>query len=75
MRGSLYTYISKKEGSVEITNAEFKLSQVQVAQSTKITTGSKRNYRVLLTKDSKSLIDDASLTGVEVIAVIGPDGN
>ncbi|MDY4474053.1 hypothetical protein, partial [Mitsuokella sp.] len=47
----------------------------QVAQSTKITTGSKRNYRVLLTKDSKSLIDDASLTGVEVIAVIGPDGN
>ncbi len=71
----LYTYISKKEGNVEITNAEFKLSQVQIAQGTKITTGGKRNYRVLLTKASKNLIDGASLTGVETIAVIDPDGN
>lgn len=72
----LYTYISKKEGTVEITNAEFKLSQVQIAQGTKITTtGNKRNYRVLITKDDKQLIKDGALTGVETIAVIGPDGN
>lgn len=71
----LYTYISKKEGTVEITNAEFKLSQVQVAQGTKITSdGNKRNYRVLITKDSAKFINDATLTGVETIAVIGPDG-
>lgn len=72
----LYTYISKKEGTVEITNAEFKLSQVQVAQGTKITTtGNKRNYSVLITKDDKQLIKDGALTGVETIVVIGPDGN
>lgn len=70
----LYTYIAKKEGNVEIKNAEFKLSQVQMTQGTKITTGSKRNYRVLLTKEDKQLIKDVSLTGVEVIAVVGPDG-
>ena len=72
----LYTYISKKEGTVEITNAEFKLSQVQIAQGTNITTtGNKRNYRVLITKDDKQLIKDGVLSDVEVIAVIGPDGN
>lgn len=72
----LYTYISKKEGTVEITNAEFKLSQVQVAQGTRITaSGNKRNYRVLITKDDKQLIKGGALTGVETIAVIGPDGN
>ena len=70
----LYTYVSKKEGNVEIKNAEFKLSQVQITQGTKITTGSKRNYRVLLTKEDEQLIKDVSLTGVEVIAVVGPDG-
>ena len=72
----LYTYISKKEGTIEITNAEFKLSQVQIAQGTNITTtGNKRNYRVLITKDDKQLIKDGVLADVEVIAVIGPDGN
>lgn len=72
----LYTYISKKEGTVEITNAEFKLSQVQIAHGTRITsTGNKRNYRVLITKDDKQLIKDGALTGVEVLAVIDPDGN
>ena len=55
----LYTYISKKEGTVEITNAEFKLSQVQIAQGTRITaSGNKRNYRVLITKDDKQLVKD-----------------
>lgn len=72
----LYTYISKKEGTVEITNAEFKLSQIQAAQGTRITaSGNKRNYRVLITKDDKQLLKDGVLTDVETIAVIGPDGN
>lgn len=71
----LYTYISKKEGSVEITEAEFKLSQVGIVQGTSISkTGNKRMYRVLLTKSDTAVVKDATLTGVEAIAVLGPDG-
>lgn len=70
----LYTFISKKEGSVEITNAEFKLSQLAVAQGINVTnTGNKRVQRVIVTKADTKLPGDA-LTGVEVIAVVGPDG-
>lgn len=72
----LYTYISKKEGSVEITSADFKLSQLGIAQSTKTaSTGNKRNYRTLITRDSTRITaNDVAVTGVEVIALIAPDG-
>lgn len=71
----LYTYISKKEGSVEIQNAEFKLSQLAIAQEVAVkTAGAKKTYRVLVTKDDTEAIAGATLTGVEVIAIIGPDG-
>ncbi|MDY6350399.1 MAG: hypothetical protein SPL62_07910 [Selenomonas sp.] len=71
----LYTYISKKEGSVKIENAEFKLSQLSLAQGTTLKlAGNKRTGRVIVTKGSTELIDGTAMTGVEVIAVIGPDG-
>lgn len=70
----LYTFISKKEGSVEITNAEFKLSQLALAQGINVANaGNKRTFRVLVTKTDTKLPGE-SLAGVEVIAVLGPDG-
>ena len=72
----LYTYISKKEGSVKIENAEFKLSQLAVAQGTNMKlTGNKRAGRVLVKNSDTELIAGATMTGVETILVIGPDGN
>ncbi len=69
-----YTYITQKEGTIEIQNADFKLSQLEIAQGTNTSTsGNKRSYRVLITKDATKLMEDA-LTGVEVIAMIAPDG-
>lgn len=71
----LYTYISKKEGSVKITNAEFKLSQLAVSQGTNLSfTGNKRTGRVIVKKTDTELIAGATMTGVEVITVVGPDG-
>ena len=71
----LYTFISKKEGKVTITNAEFKLSQLAIAQGVDLsTTGNKKTSRVLVTKKDTTLVSGATLTGVEVIAVVGPDG-
>lgn len=72
----LYTFISKKEGTIEITNAEFKLSQLSLAQGIDLSkTGNKRANRVLVTKSDSNLVDGASLSGVEVIAVVAPDGS
>lgn len=72
----LYTFISKKEGSVEIGNAEFKLSQLAMAQGITLSnTGNKRTNRVLVTKTATELIAGETLTGVEVIAVVAPDGS
>lgn len=71
----IYTYISKKEGTIEIDSADFKLSQVAIAQGTNNhTTSNKRMYRVLVTKDSEALTADA-VTGVEIISMIAPDGS
>ncbi len=71
----LYTFISKKEGSVEITNAEFKLSQLAIAQGIDLEkAGNKRVQRVLVTKEDTAL-PGTGLTGVEVIAVVAPDGS
>lgn len=71
----LYTYISKKEGTIEIDSADFKLSQVAIAQGTENhTTSNKRVYRVLITKDSEALTTD-TLSGVEIICMIAPDGS
>lgn len=71
----LYTFISKKEGKVEITDAEFKLSQLAIAQGVDLSTsGNKKTARVLVTKSDKELVAGATLSGVELIAVVAPDG-
>lgn len=71
----LYTFISKKEGKITITDADFKLSQLSVAQGVEVTnTGNKRAGRVLVTKKDTELVAGQAFKGVEVIAVIGPDG-
>ena len=71
-----YTYITQKEGTIEIQNADFKLSQLELSQCTNTTsTGNKRSYRVLITSESSKLTaDDKPVAGVEVIAMIAPDG-
>ena len=70
----LYTYISKKEGSIQIEGAEFSLSQLNIAQETSVkVTGNKRTYRVIVHNDSTKL-SDLTLAGVEVISMIAPDG-
>lgn len=69
----LYTFISKKEGKVEITNAEFKLSQLAIAQGVTIENG-KRTSRVLVKKTDTELISGATMTGVETLTIIAPDG-
>ena len=71
----IYTYISKKDGSIEIDMAEFSLAQVGIAQGTTITTtGNKKSYHVFITKNSTKLISDTTLTGVNVFAMVAPDG-
>lgn len=71
----LYTFISKKEGNIELTNAEFILSQLTVAQGVTVqASGNKRTNRVLLTKADTELVKGEAMSGVEVIAVVGPDG-
>lgn len=69
----LLTYLTNKEGSIEITNATFKLSQLAISQDVEYKATSKRLYRALITKDSNKL-SDASLTGVEVTNMIAPSG-
>lgn len=69
-----YTYITQKEGTIEIQNADFKLSQLELTQCTQTSTsGNKRSYRVIITQSATKLMDEG-LTGVEVIAMIAPDG-
>jgi len=72
----LYTFITKKEGTIEIQNADFKLSQLAIAQDSDYATdGNKQLMNFLITKDSKKLGDDAdTFTGVEVVSIITPSG-
>ena len=71
----LYTYISKKEGTVEIDMAEFSLAQLSIAQGTTVTTsGNKQSYHAFITKSSTALVDGKTFTGVSVFAAIAPDG-
>lgn len=72
----LYTYISKKEGTVEIDSAEFSLAQLSIAQGTTVTTsGNKQSYHAFITKSSTALVDGKTFTGVSVFAAIAPDGS
>ena len=72
----LYTYISKKEGTVEIDMAEFSLAQLSIAQGVTVTnTGNKQSYHTFITKASTALVDGKTFTGVSVFAVVAPDGS
>ena len=71
----IYTFISKKEGNVEIDSAVFSLSQTAIGQAvTYITTGLKKSNRVLITNSSTSL-GTGTYTGVSNVKVIDPTGN
>lgn len=70
----IYSYLSQKEGTIEITEAEFKLSQLSIAQGTEVSaSGNKRVSRVLVT-NSDTTLPGGTYTGVEVITVVAPDG-
>lgn len=71
----IFNYLTQKEGSIEITDAAFKLSQLNIAQGTKVTTsGNKRmvNYRIT---SADSQLGTSSITGFEATAVVAPDGS
>ena len=71
----LYTYISKKEGTVEIDMAEFSLAQLSIAQGVTVTkTGNKQSYHTFITKTSTALVNGKTFTGVNVFAMVAPDG-
>lgn len=70
----LYTYLTQKEGTIEIQQAEFKLSQVAIAQGTETSaTGNKRLRQMYITKETTTL--GTGLTNVEVTALIAPNGD
>lgn len=69
----IYTFISKKEGSIEITSAVFSLGQTGIGQKVDyVNTGNLKNGRVLATKSTTTL--GASLTGVTDVKCIASDG-
>ena len=69
----IYTYISKKEGSCEVNNSTFSLSQSGVMQAVEYTTTNVlKNNRLVLPSTATTL--GTGLTGVTDVKVIGPDG-
>lgn len=69
----IYTFISKKEGSIEVNSATFSLGQTGIGQKVSYTTTSNlKNGRILATLSTTSL--GANLTGVTDVKCIAPDG-
>ena len=69
----IYTYISKKEGTIEINSATFSLAQTGISQSVEYTTtGNLKNNRIVATNATTTL--GADLTGVTNVRCIGADG-
>lgn len=67
-----YTFISKKEGTIEIDAADFKASQLGISQGVAYTTTStKKLNRVIVTKASTTL--GTGLTGVTGLVVMSSD--
>jgi hypothetical protein len=70
----IYTFISKKEGTIEIESAVFTLNQSAIGQSIEYTnTNVLKNSRVILTNAATTL--GTGLTGITNVRCIGPDGN
>lgn len=68
-----YTYISKKEGTIEIDVADFSLSQVAVGQTVDLdSTSAKRLQRVIKKTTDTTL--GSSLTGVTDVKCLKSDG-
>ena len=71
----IYTYLTKKEGTIEIDAADFSVAQLNIAQqTTNKTTGAKRLHNARITKSATKLVDGATFTGVEVVSMSAPDG-
>ena len=69
----IYTFISKKEGTITIDGATFSLSQAAIANPvTNTTTNNLVQSRVLVTKSSTSL--GTSLTGITDVKAVDPTG-
>lgn len=68
----IYTFISKKEGTVEIDSATFSLAQAPILQPAKITNDATvlRNRRFLITKTSTNLSSTETLTGVTNVSIL-----
>lgn len=70
----IYTFIAKKEGTIEVDSATFSFAQTSISQTMTITkTNVKRNIRVVLTKSDTTLGEN--LTGVSNVMCISPTGD
>lgn len=70
----IYTFISKKEGTIEINSATFSLSQAGIGQAVEYATSNVLvNGRILATKATTTL--GTNLTGVTAVKVIATDGS
>lgn len=70
----IYTFISKREGTIELTNAVFSLSQVSASTPVDyVSTGLKKATRVLIKNTDTTL--GTGYTGVTNVKVIDPSGN
>ena len=71
----LYTYLSKKEGSIEVQDADFKLSQLAAAQQVEyVSEKNKRLHNVLITA-SDTILPGGTYNDVEVVSVVAPNGD
>lgn len=69
----IYTFISKKEGTIEVNSAVFTLGQTGIGQGVTYTnTGNLKNSRILATLATTSL--GTALTGVTNVKVLAADG-
>ena len=71
----LYTYLTQKEGSIEIQDADFKLSQLAAAQQVEYySTRQKRLHNVLI-KASDTALPGGTFSGVKVVSIVAPNGD
>jgi hypothetical protein len=71
----LYTYLTQKEGSIEIQDADFKLSQLAGAQQVEYYSANQKRLHNVLVKSSDTTLPGGTYSGVEVVSIVAPNGD
>lgn len=71
----LYTYLTQKEGSIEIQDADFKLSQLAGAQQVEYYSTNQKRLHNVLVKGSDTTLPGGTYSGVEVVSIVAPNGD